>query len=147
MRFDDGCVAMQAFTFSGKSRRAAVLPLPQDVGAAVKDYLLHSRPVVDAQKVFLRMMPPLHQPLTSGGVSAVAQAAIKRSGVEAQGLPAGHVFRHSAATNLLRDNTPLEVISTLLRHQSTQTTAIYARVDVRMLREVAQPWPVTGEER
>ena len=132
---------------SGKSRRAAVLPLPQDVGAAVKDYILHARPVVDAEKVFLRMMPPLHQPLASGGVSAVAQAAIKRSGVKAEGLPAGHVFRHSAATNLLRDSTPLEVISTLLRHQSTQTTAIYARVDVRMLREVAQPWPVAGEER
>ena len=132
---------------SGKSRRAAVLPLPQDVGAAVKDYILHARPVVDAEKVFLRMMPPLHRPLASGGVSAVAQAAIKRSGVKAQGLPAGHVFRHSAATNLLRDNTPLEVISTLLRHQSTQTTAIYVRVDIRMLREVAQPWPVAGEER
>ncbi len=132
---------------SGKSRRAAVLPLPQDVGAAVKDYILHARPVVDAEKVFLRMMPPLHQPLASGGVSAVAQAAIKRSGVKAEGLAAAHVFRHSAATNLLRDGTPLEVISTLLRHQSTQTTAIYARVDIRMLREVAQPWPVAGEER
>ena len=132
---------------SGKSRRAAVLPLPQDVGAAAKEYILHARPVVNAERVFLRMMPPLHQPLASGGVSAVAQAAIKRSGVKAEGLPAGHVFRHSVATNLLRDNTPLEVISTLLRHQSTETTAIYARVDVRMLREVAQPWPVAGEER
>ena len=131
---------------SGKSRRAAVLPLPQDVGDAVKDYILHARPVADAGNVFLRMMPPLHQPLASGGVSAVAKAAIKRSGVKAEGLPAGHVFRHSAATNLLRDGTPLEVISTLLRHQSTQTTAIYARVDVRMLREVAQPWPMAGEE-
>ena len=132
---------------SGKSRRAAALPLPQDVGDAVKDYVLHARPVVDAEKVFLRMMPPLHEPLSSGGVSAVAKAAIKRSGVKAEGLPAGHVFRHSAATNLLRDNTPLEVIGTLLRHQSTQTTAIYARVDVRMLREVAQPWPVSGDGR
>ena len=132
---------------SGKSRRAAVLPLPQDVGDAVKDYILHARPVVDTEQVFLRMMPPLHQPLTTGGVSAVAQAAIKRSGVQAEGLPPGHVFRHSAATNLLRDSTPLEVVSTLLRHQSMQTTAIYARVDVRMLREVAQPWPVAGEEK
>ena len=132
---------------SGKSHRVAVLPLPQDVGDAVKDYILHARPVVDTERVFLRMMPPLRQPLASGGVSAVAQAAIKRSGVQAEGLPAAHLFRHSAATNLLRDRTPLEVISTLLRHQSMQTTEIYARVDVRMLREVAQPWPAAGEER
>ena len=132
---------------SGKSRRAAVLPLPQDVGDAVRDYIFHARPAVDTGAVFLRTMPPLHAPLASGGVSAVAKAALKRSGVEAKGLPAAHVFRHSAATNLLRDNTPLEVISTLLRHQSTQTTALYARVDVRMLREVAQPWPLAGEER
>ena len=132
---------------SGKSRRAAVLPLPQDVGDALKDYILHARPVVDAQKVFLRLIPPLHRALSSRGVSAVAQAAIKRSGVKAEGPPAAHVFRHSAATNLLRDSTPLEVISTLLRHQSTQTTAIYARVDVRMLREVAQPWPAMGENK
>ena len=132
---------------SGKSRRAAALPLPQDVGAAVRDYILHARPVVDAEKVFLRVMPPLHRPLASSGVSAVARAAIKRSGVKAEGLPAGHVFRHSAATNLLHDNAPLEVIGTLLRHQSTETTAIYARVDAQMLREVAQPWPVAGDER
>ena len=136
-----------AVRVSGKSRRAAVLPLPQDVGDAVKDYILRARPVVAAGKVFLRMMPPLHQPLASGGVSAVAQAAIKRSGVQAEGLPAAHLFRHSAATNLLRDSTPLEVISTLLRHQSTETTAIYARVDVPMLRRVAQPWPVAGDAR
>jgi len=132
---------------SGKSRRAAVLPLPQEVGAAVRDYILQARPVVATGQVFLRMLPPRHRPLSGAGVSGVAQAAITRSGVVAEGLPAGYLLRHSAATNLLRDGMPLEVISTLLRHQSTQTTEIYARVDVRMLRDVAQPWPVAGDER
>ena len=132
---------------SGKSRRAAVLPLPQEVGAALRAYILQARPVVATEQVFLRLLPPRHRPLSGAGVSGVAQAAIARSGVVAEGLPAGYLFRHSAATNLLRDGTPLEVISTLLRHQSTQTTAIYARVDVRMLRDVAQPWPVAGDER
>ena len=93
------------------------------------------------------MLPPLHQPLSSGGVSAVAKAAVKRSGIQAQGLPSAHLFRHSAATNLLRDNTPLEVISALLRHQSVTTTAVYARVDIPMLQEVAQPWPTAGGEK
>ena len=121
--------------------------MPQEVGAAVRDYILQARPVVATEQVFLRLLPPRHRPLSGAGVSGVAQAAIARSGVVAEGLPPGYLFRHSAATNLLRDGTPLEVISTLLRHQSTQTTVIYARVDVRMLRDVAQPWPVAGDER
>ena len=129
----------------GKSRRTAVLPLPQDVGDVLRDYILHARPNADTGSVFLRMIPPLDHPLSSAGVSAVARAAIKRSGVKADGLPPAHVFRHSAATNLLRGSAPLEVISALLRHQSVDTTAIYARVDIPMLREVAQPWPVAGE--
>ena len=35
---------------------------------------------------------------------------------------------------------PLEIISALLRHRSPDTTAIYAKVDLSMLQEVAQPW-------
>ena len=89
---------------SGKSRRAAVLPLPQEVGAAVRAYILHARPVVASGHVFLRTLPPLHQPLSSGGVSAIAQAAIRRSGVKAEGLPAGHVFRHYHENFLISGN-------------------------------------------
>ncbi len=129
---------------SGKSQREAVLPLPQDVGDALKEYILHVRPVATTESVFLRMLPPLHQPLSGKGVSAIAAVAIKRCGLKTDGLPAAHLFRHSTATNLLRNKTPLEVISTLLRHQSVTTTAIYARVDVPMLLEVAQPWPTAG---
>ncbi len=129
---------------SGKSRCAAALPLPQDVGDALRNYIVHARLVSATEKVFLRMPPPIDQALSSGGVSAVAGAAIKRVGIKADGLPAAHLFRHSAATNLLHDHTPLEVISALLRHQSMTTTAVYARVDIRMLRDVAQPWPTAG---
>lgn len=128
----------------GKSQREAMLPLPQDVGDAIRNYILRARAATSTEKVFLRTLPPLHQPLSGGGVSAVAKAAIRCSGVKADGLPAAHLFRHSAATNLLRDGTPLEVISSLLRHQSVSTTAVYARVDIPMLLEVAQHWPTSG---
>ena len=47
---------------SGKSRRDTVLPLPQDVGGAIRDYILHARPAVESGPVFLRTMPPLHDP-------------------------------------------------------------------------------------
>ena len=79
--------------------------------------------------------------------TSIVSRAIKRAGVRGVGPASSHLFRRSAATNLLRDGAPLEAIGTLLRHNSPDTTAIYARVDVRMLRELVQPWPFEGEVR
>jgi site-specific recombinase XerD len=57
-------------------------------------------------------------------------------------LPTGsHVFRHSLASAWLRGGADLDLIGAALRHSSRDTTAIYAKVDVGMLAEVAQPWP------
>jgi site-specific recombinase XerD len=50
------------------------------------------------------------------------------------------MFRHSLATKMLRMGASLEAVGTILRHQSPNTTAIYAKVDIPMLIKVAQPW-------
>jgi site-specific recombinase XerD len=42
---------------------------------------------------------------------------------------------------MLREGASLQDIAAVLRHRSIQTTAIYAKVDVRMLQAIAQPWP------
>ena len=132
----------------GKSKYPARLPLPQDAGDAVADYILKARPRVDEDRVFLRNVAPRHVPLASSPtISMIVRRAMRRTGIDADGLPAAHVFRHSIGTNLLRSGTPLEVIGTLLRHQSSATTGIYAKVDTTMLREVAQPWPSEGGPR
>jgi site-specific recombinase XerD len=51
------------------------------------------------------------------------------------------VFRHSAATTLLRQGASLQVIGDVLRHTSIETTAHYAKVDVGLLQQVTIPWP------
>lgn len=125
---------------SGKSRRRVGLPLPQDAGDALLDYIERARPRVDEDKVFLRSLAP-HRPFAdSDAVGAVVARALKRAGVDGANGRGAHVFRHSAATNLLRSGVPLEIITALLRHRSRDTTAIYAKVDLPMLQEVAQPW-------
>ena len=132
----------------GKSKYPARLPLPQDAGDAVADYILDVRPQVDEDRIFLRNLAPRHSPFaSSAAISMIVRRAMRRTGIDADGLPAAHVFRHSIGTNLLRRGTPLEVIGTLLRHQSAATTEIYAKVDTTMLREVAQPWPFEGGTR
>jgi site-specific recombinase XerD len=74
-------------------------------------------------------------------ISAFAAKAAQKAGVE---LPrsGSHVLRHSAATALLEEGMSLAGIGALLRHNSLDTTAIYAKVDQRMLPTVARPWPI-----
>jgi site-specific recombinase XerD len=91
--------------------------------------------------MFLRVASPVGPfPTNSTAVSAIVKRAIHRAGVSAPSHGA-HLLRHSAATALLAEDASLESIAVLLRHRSLDTTAHYAKVDVKLLRELAQPWP------
>lgn len=125
---------------SGKSKCPAALPLPQDVGDALLQYTLTVRPHVDTSRVFLRLMAP-HRPFrSSAAISRIVSRALTRAGVESPSGRGAHLLRHSVATGMLRIGAPMEVIGALLRHQSPETTRIYAKTDIPMLQEVAQPW-------
>jgi len=124
----------------GKSRRVEVLPLPWDVGEALAEYVRDDRPRVERRAVFVAVSAP-HGPLAPATVSRVVSAAARRVG--ASGVTA-HRLRHTAATEMLREGASLTEIGQVLRHQQTQTTAIYAKVDVETLRSVARAWPGGG---
>ncbi|MDE2973746.1 MAG: tyrosine-type recombinase/integrase [Gemmatimonadota bacterium] len=124
----------------GKSRRSVRLPLPQDVGDALLAYIETARPRVPEQTVFLRSRAP-HRPFAhSTAISGLVHYALKRAGVDSPNGRGAHVFRHSAATHLLRSGASLETVGALLRHETSSTTQIYAKVDLPMLQQVAQPW-------
>ena len=124
----------------GKSRRQIALPLPQDVGDAILAYLERARPRVAQEAVFLRSRAPYRPFASSNAVTDLVIYALKRAGMEHVRPQGGYLFRHSAATHLVRSGVPLDVVGALLRHRSTDTTAIYAKVSRPMLLEVAQPW-------
>jgi len=125
----------------GKARRKVQLPLPQDVGDAILHYLAMGRPAVQSDHLFLRMSTPVGPfAKNSTAVSNIVKRAIHRAGVCAPSHGA-HLLRHSAATALLAGGASLESIAVLLRHRSLDTTAHYAKVDVKQLRKLAQPWP------
>ena len=52
-----------------------------------------------------------------------------------------HSLRHSLATNLLKKNVSMPVISTVLGHQCTETTKIYLKVDADSLVKCVLPIP------
>ena len=55
-----------------------------------------------------------------------------------------HLFRHTLACEMLRQGRSLREIGEILRHQSPNTTAIYAKVDLLALRPLALAWPGGG---
>ena len=65
---------------SGKSRREAELPLPQDVGDALRDYILEVRPRSDERKVFLRSRAPVRPLLSDSIRNSIVSRAIERAG-------------------------------------------------------------------
>jgi len=123
----------------GKGRREARLPLPQEVGDAILVYLRDRHPIVACDRVFLRARAPWRPLAQSTCVSAIVKRAIARAGVSAPTRGA-HLLRHSAATAMLREGISLPSIGAVLRHRSVETTVHYAKVDVELLRSVAQPW-------
>jgi integrase/recombinase XerD len=122
----------------GKRRRQDRLPLPVDVGEALAGYLRRGRPVTDSRRVFLRCFAPLVPLADSGAVRGVLARACRRAGI-AYVCP--HRLRHSVATEMLRSGVALSDIGQVLRHRSTVTTAIYAKVDHDQVRDLARPWP------
>jgi site-specific recombinase XerD len=48
-----------------------------------------------------------------------------------------HSLRHTLATKLLAENTPLPIISDILGHANTDSTAVYLKVDINQLRRCA----------
>jgi len=125
---------------TGKSRRPTWLPMPQEVGDALLHYLEMARPAVASDGVFVILRAP-YTPIIARQVASTAERAIRRAGIKAPSLGA-HVFRHSAATGWLRQGLSLQAIGALLRHRDVDTTAIYAKVDTDLLRQIALPWPV-----
>ena len=124
----------------GKGRRETRLPLPQDAGDAVLAYLDQARPHVVGGRIFFMLNAPI-RPLTRPSVvSDVVRCAIRKAGITAPSNGA-NLLRHSAATAMLRGGATLDTVGAVLRHRSPNMTAHYAKVDVTMLLQIAQPWP------
>jgi integrase len=125
---------------SGKSRYEVRLPLPQDVGDAIAAYLECRSSVCQSDRVFLRTIAPCRPFRNGDGISSVVKRLMKRAGIVTP-VKGAHVLRHTAATEMLRHGVPLEKIGLVLRHRGIDTTAYYAKADVALLKQIAQPWP------
>lgn len=126
---------------SGKGRRQTLMPLTQEMGDAIVDYIKDGRPHTTVDTLFLRSRAPFRALANHCAVSMIVIQAMRRAAVTCPSRGAAHVLRHSVASSMLRQGSTLQDVADVLRHRSVATTEIYAKVDVLTLRQIAQPWP------
>jgi integrase len=127
------------FVTQAKTGGRVQLPLLKDVGWAVIDYMRAGRPVCDCPQVFVRHTAPigpfsdqdhLHQILVKHArVAHVPISEKRRHGM--------HSLRHTLATRLMEDGTPLEQIADILGHQSVRSTGVYLKSSLGLLAKCA----------
>jgi len=111
-------------------------PLSKEAGGALLRYITEVRPRGRWREVFLTLKAP-HRPLSRAGLYHLASRVLC-----ARGLPlrhhGPHALRHACATRLLSQGLSFKDIGDHLGHRSADATAVYAKVDLPSLREVAR---------
>jgi len=129
---------------SSKSRRFSSLPLPEDVGKAIVDYLRDGRPPTEERQIFVCHRHRIGRPLQSVAIGNIIRRRFKRTGMEVSSRGT-HILRHTVASHMVQKGVTIKEVADLLRHRSLDTTVIYTKVNLPMLVEVALPWPKEGE--
>ncbi len=119
-----------------KTGQPMELPLVPDVGWAVIDYLKYGRPKVDSSRIFVRHMAPFLPFAEGDHLDQLIKAYMVKAHIPMRGKHRGmHSLRHTMASVLLEKDTPLPVISDIIGHLDTNSTAVYLKVDMERLAE------------
>ena len=121
-----------------KTKRLLELPLLDDVGWALIDYLQHGRPATTAGQVFVRHRAPYDGFAHHDNLERMLQRHMHTAGITMAGQKHGlHSLRSTLARTLLETGATLPVIAGVLGHQSVQTSRHYLAIDLDGLRQCA----------
>ncbi len=122
-----------------KTKVKVTYPILNDLGWALIDYLKNGRPICASPYLFVRLCAPytafgenanLHNIITKYTRAAgMVVPPEKRHGL--------HPLRHSLASTLLEQGTPLPLISEILGQVNSRSTAIYLRISMEGLKAYA----------
>ena len=123
----------------GKTREPLSLPLPEDAGWAIIDYLKNGRPITDYSNIFVTHNAPYKGNPFKSTLRHNINKALKRADIPIDKTKhyGWHTLRHSLATNLLQNGLDTSTISDILGHSDSQSAKHYLRVDMKSLRKCA----------
>lgn len=111
------------------------LPITEEVGGAVVDYLQHGRPATPCREIFLKHTSPPKPFSEHNSFWMVFRRYMDRAGISRRRRVGMHSLRHSMATGLLAQKVPMPVIANILGHAHLRTTVGYLKVDIEHLRQ------------
>lgn len=118
------------------------LPITELMTYALADYLKNARPATDSDLLFVYMYANRGQGYTESILYYIINKYMKKAGINSNGKRHGmHSMRHSLSSNLLKNGTPLPVISGILGHSSTEITTRYLWMDTEQLRKLSLEVP------
>ncbi len=125
-----------------KTDNLLTLPLIDKVKYPLLDYLKNVRPKCELDYVFITHEEPYRQYIELKTYNHKVKNYFIKAGIDIKGRKHGfHSLRHSFSTLLLKENTSLYSISTILGHQNIETTMTYLDIDTSKLKELALEVP------
>jgi len=123
-----------------KHGKDSLLPLTQDVGKSLLDYLKKARPDAACPKVFLTSRAPYHRLVRSCTLSEIVRRYILKAKIKVPSK-GSHALRHCFATRMVQAGHPLKSVADVLGHRCLSSTFMYSKVDFNALKQVALEWP------
>jgi integrase/recombinase XerD len=138
IRLDDRHIIFR----QGKTGSVENLPITELLAYALADYLRNARPAADSELLFIHMGAFCGSAYSESALYGIINKYMKKAGINTSGKRHGmHSMRHSLSSNLLKDGTPLPVISGILGHGSTEITTRYLWMDTEQLRKLSLEVP------
>lgn len=115
-----------------KTKKSLSLPLTDDVGWAIIDYLKNGRPKTAVQNIFVSHNSPYGELSSLGNTVPryMRRAGMKSPENKRIGM---HSFRHSLATRMLENDISLPIVSQTLGHADIHSTEVYLRISIKQL--------------
>lgn len=114
-----------------KTKNEISFPLLPEVYNALVDYIKNSRPKTDERFIIVKSDG---KPISHYNFHLGIQKLLEKANINTQNKKRGiHSLRHTLASSLLRENTPLPIISAILGHANTSSTSIYLKVNQNQL--------------
>ena len=119
-----------------KTDQLLSLPMTDDIGRALIDYIKNGRPQTECDFIFVRHCAPFQEFSINNNFHYQMRKYCELAGIKPSSpkLYGFHSIRHTFATSLLAAGIELPMVAQLLGHEGVSATPIYLKVDDEHLR-------------